>query len=99
MPLVRLRALLGQPGSTEQKNGLNVIIARTKNQKLSSTDVNDRIALIVDGIEGEHEILVRSLGRHAARWRGTSGATELLDGSVALLLDLNQLIELSESGA
>ena len=100
LPLVHLRALLGQPGSTERKNGTNIIIARTSNRKHSSAEVNDRIALIVDGIEGEHEILVRSLGRHAARWRGTSGATELLDGSVALVLDLNQLILMkSESGA
>jgi chemotaxis protein histidine kinase CheA len=36
---------------------------------------------------------VRSLGRHATRWRGVSGATELRDGTVALVLDLPRLVE------
>jgi chemotaxis protein histidine kinase CheA len=36
--------------------------------------------------------LVRSLGRHATRWRGVSGAFEQRDGTVALLLDLPRLL-------
>jgi two-component system chemotaxis sensor kinase CheA len=55
----------------------------------------EHTALIVDSIEGEHQALVRSLGRHAARWRGIAGANELRDGSVALVLDLGKLLELS----
>jgi chemotaxis protein histidine kinase CheA len=38
------------------------------------------------------ELLVRSLGRHAARWPGLCGAAELVDGTIALMLDLNEMI-------
>ncbi|MBA2501844.1 MAG: hypothetical protein H0V27_03090 [Pyrinomonadaceae bacterium] len=34
------------------------------------------------------------LGSHAVRWCGVSGATELADGGVALLLDLPRLLEI-----
>lgn len=52
-----------------------------------------RAAVEVDALEGESEVLVRGLGRHAKRWRGVSGATELRDGTVALVLDLPRLLE------
>jgi chemotaxis protein histidine kinase CheA len=35
---------------------------------------------------------VRNLGRHAGRWYGVVGATELRDGTVALVLDLPRLL-------
>ncbi len=55
-----------------------------------------QIAIAVERIEGKQETLVRSLGRHGARWPGVSGAAELADGSVALLLDVEELIEAQE---
>jgi two-component system chemotaxis sensor kinase CheA len=56
-------------------------------------DVTGRLAVVVDGVEGERQALVRGLGRHATRWRGVGGATELEDGTVALVLDLPRLLE------
>ncbi|MCA1616037.1 MAG: chemotaxis protein CheW [Acidobacteria bacterium] len=47
----------------------------------------------VDEVLGRRDALVRSLGRHATRWRGTSGAIDLRDGSAALMLDLPRLLE------
>jgi chemotaxis protein histidine kinase CheA len=41
--------------------------------------------------------LVRSLGRHAARWRGVCGAAELFDGKLALVLDIEELIRISQA--
>jgi chemotaxis protein histidine kinase CheA len=54
-----------------------------------------RVAVAVDGWDGHHEVLVRGLGRHAARWRGIGGAAELRDGKVALVLDLPRLLEMT----
>jgi len=51
-----------------------------------------RVAVRVDAIEGTEEVLVRTLGRHAGRWYGVAGATELRDGTVALVLDLPRLL-------
>ena len=47
----------------------------------------------VDEIIATQETLVRGLGRHAYRWVGVCGAAEMFDGSVALVLDLPELIE------
>ncbi len=58
----------------------------------------DRLALVVDSIEAEHETLVRSLGRHAARWHGIAGAAQLSDGNVALILDVEELIKMQGEG-
>lgn len=49
------------------------------------------VLLIVDGVEGTEEVLVRSLGRHSGRWYGVAGAAELHDGTVVLVLDLPRL--------
>lgn len=57
-----------------------------------------RYALVVDGIRGQPETLVRSLGRHAARWAGVCGAAELFDGDVALVLDLGEVIKAHVEG-
>ena len=55
--------------------------------------------MVVDGVTGTEEVLVRNLGRHAGRWYGVAGATELRDGTVALVLDLPRLLARSgESG-
>jgi two-component system chemotaxis sensor kinase CheA len=52
----------------------------------------------VDEIITTQETLVRGLGRHAYRWMGVCGATEMFDGRVALVLDLEELIT-NSSGA
>jgi two-component system chemotaxis sensor kinase CheA len=92
VPHVQLRALLGDSNGRRPETG-GVIIVRTSNRQLASSQPAYKIALVVDSIEGEQETLVRSLGRHATHWRGVSGATELLNGSVGLMLDLEQLLE------
>ena len=51
------------------------------------------VLVAVDEVLGRRDALVRSLGRHATRWRGTSGAIDLRDGSAALMLDLPRLLE------
>jgi len=97
LQVVDLRALLGQPTGAHRDDGLSVIIARSSMPRAFSSNGRHRIAIIVDDIETEQDLLVRSLGRHAASWPGVSGATELLDGSVALVLDLDQLLERDSS--
>jgi chemotaxis protein histidine kinase CheA len=48
-------------------------------------------------VAGKEEVLVRNLGRHAGRWSGVAGATELRDGTVALVLDLPRLLTRAHS--
>ncbi|MGE0080484.1 MAG: Hpt domain-containing protein [Thiohalomonadaceae bacterium] len=51
-----------------------------------------RIALVVDGLLGSREIVVKPIGRQLGSVRGLSGATILGDGRVALILELPALI-------
>jgi two-component system chemotaxis sensor kinase CheA len=95
MPLVRMRQLLAQP----PHGGVNgesvaVIISSSVGREMKASGVK-QTALAVDAFGERTEALVRGLGRHAARWRGISGATELSDGTIALVLDLPHLLELN----
>ncbi len=51
-----------------------------------------RIGFAVDNVVGEHQTVIKSLGRIFREVKGLSGATILGDGSVALILDLPQLV-------
>ncbi|HEX8709763.1 MAG TPA: ATP-binding protein [Pyrinomonadaceae bacterium] len=96
VPLVRLRRLLGQPpGNPPSEDGLALVIVRAPASATGEAEGRKmkEIAVAVDELGGPHQVLVRSLGRHTARWRGIQGATELGDGTVALVLDLPRLLK------
>lgn len=56
-----------------------------------------RVGLVVDSIIGEHQTVIKSLGKMYRNARVFSGSTILADGTVALILDVYKLIELAES--
>jgi len=101
VPLTDLLGLLGHGNGAIDPERMSFLIVRLWLGDELSARVeaeegwpgNEYVALAVSSIAGEHQALVRSLGRHGARWRGVAGATELRDGSVALVLDLPQLLE------
>ncbi|HEX8745991.1 MAG TPA: chemotaxis protein CheA [Pyrinomonadaceae bacterium] len=97
LPLFSMRRLLAQPEAEEANDGrAHVLISRIASGDGAPDDNEDqarRAAVVVDGWDGHREVLVRGLGSHASRWRGISGATELQDGTVALILDLPRLLE------
>jgi len=51
-----------------------------------------RIGLVVDHVIGGHQTVIKSLGRLFHEAQGVSGATMLGDGTVALILDVPQLV-------
>lgn len=100
LPFVHLRTLLAQPPDKSKRadERLPVIISRIhQGHRFESNGPMQtlRVAVAVDSWEGHSEVLVRGLGRHAAHWRGISGATELPDGTLALILDLPRLLEMN----
>ena len=103
LPLISLRSLLegaATPATAATTAGagepLPVIVVqqeRDGGEAWQSASAPERFVVAVDSIEGEREALVRSLGRHATRWRGVSGAFAARDGTATLLLDLPRLLE------
>jgi two-component system chemotaxis sensor kinase CheA len=56
-----------------------------------------RVGFVVDHVVGEHQTVIKNLGRMYQDIDGISGATILGDGRVALVLDLPKLAEKAES--
>ncbi len=52
-----------------------------------------RLGLVVDGLGGQQEIVIKPLGKQLAKTPGIAGATELGDKRVVLVLDVESLIE------
>lgn len=96
LPLFSMRQLLAQPEDEElSADRVRVIISHIAGEggaHAGDGQTVRRAAVTVDGWDGHHEVLVRGLGSHASRWRGISGAAELQDGKVALILDLPRLL-------
>ena len=94
MPVLSLRSLLSQADDEEDgQRGRDLIVWQADTNRPARSRGIGQFALIVDSVCGKQETLVRGLGRHATRWPGVSGAAELLDGNVALVLDVEHLIE------
>src|SRR5215831_10853729 len=89
LPLVHLNRLVDQSFVAENA-GQTLVWWRPTESKSAAGVAGYRIG--VDEIVAVQETLVRGLGRHAYRWLGVCGAAELFDGTVALVLDLPELI-------
>ncbi|GFO55044.1 chemotaxis protein CheA [Geomonas sp. Red276] len=69
-------------------------------EQIVITQVNGtRVGFVVDNVIGEHQTVIKSLGRAYKNVEGISGATILGDGSVALILDVPQLVQSVEAEA
>lgn len=86
---IRLSSLLGQPIDRQQGRPSAALLCRLADR---TSDQIKQATLIVDEIGETQHALVRGLGSRSSRWFGVAGASELPDGSVALLLDLSRLI-------
>jgi len=101
-PVVYIGELLSDSprDSTADKdsdNGLQLITCQFSDERIGAGGQAMRsFGVLVDAVQGTEEVLVRTLGRHAGRWYGVAGATELRDGTVALVLDLPRLLRGSE---
>jgi two-component system, chemotaxis family, sensor kinase CheA len=100
LQLFSMRELLNQSledqQTTASQQQLKVITCQVSDESGGSRNGSKRIGILVDEVEETQEVLVRNLGRHAGRWYGVAGATELRDGTVALVLDLPRLLASSE---
>ena len=63
----------------------NVVIVKYRDGKV--------VGLIVDKIIGEHQAVLKSLGKYFSNQEYISGGSILGDGSIALVLDVNKLIK------
>lgn len=83
IPLIRLDSLLDVPDRDLHSDNIVIVIVR-KADKLAG--------LVVDGLIGQQEIVIKSIGKYINTPKLISGSTILGDGEVALILDANVLL-------
>ncbi|MBF0155063.1 MAG: chemotaxis protein CheA [Magnetococcales bacterium] len=93
VPYIRIRdhfEITGQPPEVEQ-----IVISEVEDK---------RVGFVVDDVIGQHQTVIKGLGKTFKNSEEFSGATILGDGTVALILDLQKMVrfvedlELAESG-
>ncbi|WP_083991358.1 chemotaxis protein CheA [Alkalihalobacillus pseudalcaliphilus] len=84
IPLVFLNEVFDVNSQDENAEHLSLIIIQ-KGNKMAG--------LVVDRLIGQHDIVLKSLGKYLTNIFAISGATILGDGQVALIIDSNALIK------
>ncbi|MDE3128620.1 MAG: chemotaxis protein CheW, partial [Gemmatimonadota bacterium] len=87
-PLVRLHRLFGIAGAEEDpRRALLMVVG----------DGAQSVALLVDELLGQQQLVAKSLGRGLGVAPGVSGGAILGDGRVGLILDVHSLVALSRA--
>lgn len=67
-------------------------------EQIVITSINGtKVGFVVDNVIGEHQTVIKTLGRMYRDVKGVSGATILGDGTVALILDMGVLLQVVEA--
>jgi two-component system chemotaxis sensor kinase CheA len=82
LPFVRLRELFEVSGEPSARQ--NIVVVRHAGQKFG---------LVVDGLMGEAQTVIKPLSKVFAQVRGISGSSILGSGDVALILDVPVLMQ------
>lgn len=90
LPIVRLDRLF-ELAPMDHRDTKDYVVVTALGQR--------RLGLVVQGLEGQQDIIIKPLGRSVADVRGFSGATDLGDQRVVLVLDAPALLEEVLSGA
>lgn len=86
LPVLSIRNALQVEGQQEQEEDLAIIV---------DTESDGHIALLIDELIGQRQVVLKSLEANYHRVDGVSGATILGDGKVALILDVPNLVNLN----
>jgi two-component system chemotaxis sensor kinase CheA len=81
IPVVDLRRVLGHPGSFDGVSRLAIVTAEGMT-----------VGLLVDSVVGKQQVVIKPLSS-VKNIKTVSGATILGDGSVALILDLGEIVK------
>jgi two-component system chemotaxis sensor kinase CheA len=91
VPLVSVGRILGVPDTTKDLASSVVILVESQG--------GGRMALAVDSIVGQRQVVIKSFESNIGHIDGIAAATILGDGRVALILDIDGLIATCREGA
>jgi two-component system chemotaxis sensor kinase CheA len=88
IPLMRLGDIFSIPGAVRRPEEAVIMLIDAEGEHL---------ALLVDELLGQHQVVIKSLETNYRKVDGTAGATILGDGQVALILDAVDMVRLWRS--
>lgn len=89
LPMVRLYDVFSlQPEHTDPTQAI-LLILETE---------GERVAVMVDEIVGQQQVVIKSMEQNFRKVAGVAGATILGDGTVGFILDVRGLLEIARSG-
>ncbi|MFA7296011.1 MAG: chemotaxis protein CheA [Dehalococcoidia bacterium] len=91
MPLLRLREAISRTGTERAPLGDEPVFAVVV--KAGDGERDRPVAVVVDELVDQQEIVVKSLGEYLGKTRGVAGASILGDGEVVLIVDVPTLIK------
>lgn len=89
MPVVRLHEMFGIPGAVQDPCDAILMIVG---------DGEHRVALLVDQLLGQQQVVAKTLGDGVGEVPGISGGAILSDGRVGLIIDIARLTSLVRTG-
>jgi two-component system chemotaxis sensor kinase CheA len=91
VPLVDVALVMGfSETPMDPTQGIAVIV---------ETESGQRAALLLDAIQGQRQVVIKSLESNYQQVEGVAAATILGDGRVALILDVDALVAIRHTGA
>jgi two-component system chemotaxis sensor kinase CheA len=81
-PLVPLHQMMTIDGAISDPTKAIVVLVETSRK---------RFGILVDSLEGQQQVVIKSLEQHYKRVPGVAGATIMGDGSVAMILDVESI--------
>ena len=85
LPLARMSDIIGNSNAAKRSAIAYVVVVGWAEK---------RIGLLVDSLQGQKEVVIKALGNYLGNVPGIAGSTILGDGSVILVIDVGQFIEL-----
>jgi len=82
VPFIRLRELFNSPTPPDRYQKVVIVSAG-----------DSRVGLVVDQVIGDHQTVIKSMSKLHADVKAFSGATILGNGTVALIIDVPQMVE------
>jgi two-component system chemotaxis sensor kinase CheA len=98
MPLLRLREAITRSGSQRAAIGADEDLFAVV-VKAGDGPGDRAVAIAVEALVDQQEVVVKSLGSYLGKTRGIAGASILGDGQVVLIVDVPTLIKGAMQGA
>ena len=81
-PIIALHQMMAIEGALTDPTSAIVVLVETSRK---------RFGILVDALEGQQQVVIKSLEQHYKKVPGVAGATIMGDGSVAMILDVESI--------